>query len=315
MAINILKENIDVREELKYSFKEIMIDEYQDTNDLQEEFISMIENNNVYMVGDVKQSIYRFRNANPYIFKNKYDNYSKEDNTSLKIDLNKNFRSRNEVLDNINIIFNKIMDDTIGGANYIESHQMTFGNNKYLEEDTKHSNELEIYNYEYNKEINYDKEEIEAFILAKDIINKINNKYLIMDKETNKLRPINYNDICIIMDRAVNFDLYKKIFSYFHIPLTLYKDNTMNNDKDILVINNLIKLIIKIHNKEIDTEFKYLYTSISRSFIYKKSDQEIFNNFIDNNFKDSDLYEYLLDISSNIDSISITNFFLTFIFE
>ncbi|MBQ4031909.1 MAG: UvrD-helicase domain-containing protein, partial [Bacilli bacterium] len=117
LSIKILKENESVREELKNTFKEIMVDEYQDTNDIQEAFVSMIENNNVYMVGDIKQSIYRFRNANPYIFRTKYDKYSKEDN-GIKIDLLKNFRSRSEVLDAVNDIFNLIMDNTIGGAEY-----------------------------------------------------------------------------------------------------------------------------------------------------------------------------------------------------
>ena len=78
-----------------------MVDEYQDTSDLQETLVNLISNNNVYMVGDIKQSIYRFRNANPLIFKNKYDKYSKEDG-GIKIDLLKNFRSRDTVLENIN---------------------------------------------------------------------------------------------------------------------------------------------------------------------------------------------------------------------
>ena len=77
LAIKLIKSNELVRENLKNSFKEIMIDEYQDTSDMQETFISLIENNNVYMVGDVKQSIYRFRNANPDIFKIKYNKYLK----------------------------------------------------------------------------------------------------------------------------------------------------------------------------------------------------------------------------------------------
>ena len=72
-----MEENEEIREEIKYSFKEIMVDEYQDTNDIQELFIGMIANNNVYMVGDVKQSIYRFRNANPDIFRDKYNSYQK----------------------------------------------------------------------------------------------------------------------------------------------------------------------------------------------------------------------------------------------
>jgi ATP-dependent helicase/nuclease subunit A len=307
MAINILKDNPEVREELKHFFKEIMIDEYQDTNDLQEEFISMIENNNVYMVGDIKQSIYRFRNANPYIFKNKYDTYSNPNNNNLKIDLNKNFRSRQEVLDNINLIFNLVMDDLIGGANYVESHQMIFGNNSYLKEDVKHSNDLEIYNYNYSKELGYNKEEIEAFIVANDIIKKIDSNYLVFDKDEGYLRKINYSDICIIMDRSTDFELYKKIFSYLHIPLSLYKDNSMNNDNDIYVINNIIRLTIKIHNCELDTEFRYLFTSICRSFLLQESDSTIFDYFINNNFKDSNLYQDLLEISKVIDSISITN--------
>ena len=73
MAIKIVKDNEDIRDEIKEYFNEIMIDEYQDTSDIQEEFIKLIENNNVYMVGDIKQSIYRFRNANPYIFQKKYN--------------------------------------------------------------------------------------------------------------------------------------------------------------------------------------------------------------------------------------------------
>ena len=108
MAIKIVKENEDIRTSLRDYFNEIMIDEYQDTSDLQEDFIRLIENNNVYMVGDVKQSIYRFRNANPYIFKDKYDRYSNNVG-GKKIDLVKNFRSRKEVLEDINHIFDFIM--------------------------------------------------------------------------------------------------------------------------------------------------------------------------------------------------------------
>ena len=130
MAIKILSDNEDVRNELKYSFKEIMIDEYQDTNDVQDKFISLIENNNVYMVGDIKQSIYKFRGSNPSIFMDKYNSYSKNIN-GYKIDLIKNFRSRSQVLNNINRMFELLMDDDIGGARYKESHEMIYGNTSY----------------------------------------------------------------------------------------------------------------------------------------------------------------------------------------
>ncbi len=168
LAIKVLKENKEVAKSIKESLNEIMIDEYQDTNDIQEEFISYISNNNVYMVGDIKQSIYRFRNANPYIFKSKYDSY--KDGNGFKIDLNKNFRSREEVLDGINKIFSKIMDDSIGGASYIDSHQMIFGNLDYNNNGkVNQNNNLDIYNYTFDKESGFSKEEYEAFIVANDI--------------------------------------------------------------------------------------------------------------------------------------------------
>ena len=304
MAINIVKNNLDVQNELRESFHEICVDEYQDTSDLQESFINLISNNNVYMVGDIKQSIYRFRNANPILFKSKYDNYSLN-NGGMKIDLVKNFRSRLEVLDDINIMFNLIMDNYIGGAEYSESHNMVFGNTTYINEGkTEQNNNLEIYNYEYDKENGYKKEELEAFIIASDIKNKINNMYQVFDKDTLELRNIEYKDFVILMDRATNFDLYKKIFEYLGIPTTLYKDENIVNENELYLIKNIIGLIIKIKLNEFDTEFKYLFTSISRSYINRISDNEILEIFTNNSFKDTDLYKICYEISLDIDNMS-----------
>ena len=204
MAIKIVKDNEDIREEIKEYFNEIMIDEYQDTSDIQEEFIKLIENNNVYMVGDIKQSIYRFRNANPYIFQKKYNEYAKN-NGGYKIDLLKNFRSRSETLFNINEIFNLIMDDEVGNANYLEEHNMVYGNVDYDLEDTGVDNNLEIYNYTMNEDDVCSKEEKELFIVSKDINDKILNKYKVFDKEKRRLRPIEYSDICII---SISYNTY-----------------------------------------------------------------------------------------------------------
>src|SRR5690606_33737364 len=101
LAIDLFKNNQDLRNLYTKKIHEILIDEYQDTSDIQEILISLISRNNVYMVGDMKQSIYRFRNANPNIFKEKYELYKNSDQ-GLAIDLSKNFRSRKEVLENIN---------------------------------------------------------------------------------------------------------------------------------------------------------------------------------------------------------------------
>ena len=310
LAIKIVKENKSVREEIKNSFKEIMIDEYQDTNDLQEEFIKYIANNNVYMVGDIKQSIYRFRNANPNIFKNKYDSYSKNID-GYKIDLNKNFRSRKEVLDNINLIFNIIMNDFIGGADYQVSHQMVFGNDTYINEGkTNQDYNLDLIDYEENK--TYTKEEIECFIIANDIKEKIENKYQIFDKDKNLLRDVKYSDFVILLDRSSNFDLFKKIFEYQKIPLNILKDEKMNDDNDILVLNNLIKYILKIYNKEYDN---YLFISLMRSFLYNEKDDVIFKYFVNKNFKESSLYNEALKITKLINNNSISSIIDEILYE
>ena len=304
LAIEVLENNKDICDEVKHSLKEILVDEYQDTNDLQETFISLIANNNVYMVGDVKQSIYRFRNANPYIFKDKYDNYS-NNNGGIKIDLVKNFRSRDIVLNNINEIFDLVMDDLVGGAEYQESHRMVFGNTTYINEGkTNQDYDMEILEYDFDKKGEYTKEEIEIFSIARDIKNKIDNKYQVFDKSKKVLKDITYNDFVILMDRTSSFELYKKIFEYLGIPLTLYKDETLNNSDDIYIIKNIIQLIISINIHNYDTTFKYCFTSVARSFLFEYTDNEIFEYFMNNNFKESSIFK----LFNNIDINSITSY-------
>ena len=307
LSIRILKEFPFAREEIKNSLNEIMIDEYQDTNNVQEEFISLISNNNVYMVGDIKQSIYRFRNANPYIFKNKYDNY-KNNNGGIKIDLNKNFRSREEVLNNINDVFRIIMDDEIGGANYKESHEMVFGNLTYNNEGKlNQNNDFEIYNYEYDSKGLFKKEEIEAFIIANDIKEKINNNYKIFDKDELIIRNAEYNDFVILMDKSSNFDLYKRIFEYLNVPLTIEKDESIIEEVILKVLKNLLILISKIYEKNLDVEFKYMFISVARSFLFEMSDEEIFDIFNNNSFKDNYLYIKAKSISEKLDYVNINS--------
>lgn len=303
MAIQVIENNDEIRTEMINYYNEIMVDEYQDTNDLQDYFISLIQNNNLYMVGDIKQSIYRFRNANPDIFRSKYLSYAVNDG-GLKIDLLKNFRSRREVLSNINEIFDRVMDDKIGSANYSESHQMIFGNDSYEKEGLNEQNHnLEIYNYQLeDKSIN--KEEVEAFIIANDIKEKVSSNYQILDKETNQLRCLKYSDISIIMDRGTEFDKYVKIFQYLQIPITQYKDESLTSENDILIIKNIILLIIKIKQKLFDQEFKYFFISVARSYLFSYDDDYIFNCFKEDQFSDNDLYRKAAIISQNINHIS-----------
>ena len=320
LSIKILKENENIREELKSSFKEIMIDEYQDTNDVQETFIGMISNNNVYMVGDIKQSIYRFRGSNPEIFKEKYSNYSK-DIGGYKIDLIKNFRSRSEVLDNINKIFCLIMDYNLGSAEYSVSHQMVYGNTAYDTEKVEGFN----YNFRVLEYLNKQKEsgfsdiEVEIFTIAKDIKNKLDNNFQVFDKEDGKLRNATYNDFVIILDRSKYFDDFKKIFEYFDIPLTILKDGKLNSTTDILLIKNLVDFVIKIKEDVYDIDFKYDFISIARSFLYEYSDEYIFDIVTNNKIKETTIYNDLSTLSDKLNSytssllfndiLDVTNFY------
>ena len=302
-AIELVKNNTEIREEIRNNLNEIMIDEYQDTNDVQEEFIAYISNNNVYMVGDIKQSIYRFRNANPYIFKNKYDLYSKNIN-GIKIDLNKNFRSREEVINNINLMFDRIMDDTIGGASYKVSHRMVYGNPMYQGDgDNKENNNFEVYSY-LNDTI-FKKDEVEAFIIASDIKNKIINGYPIFGKDTKGIRKAKYSDFAILLDSSKSFELYKKILEYNDIPTSIVKSVNLTDGEVITIIKNIIGFIIKIKDNVIDNEFKKLFISIARSFLFNLDDNIIFDYFLNNNFKDSDIYKISYGITKDLDTISL----------
>ena len=310
MAIKVVKENPDIKEELTSSFQEIMVDEYQDTSDTQEAFINLIENNNVYMVGDIKQSIYRFRNANPYLFKQKYDTYRDTDQ-GIKIDLVKNFRSRREVLEDINLLFNQIMDDDIGGADYKDSHQMVFGNMAYEEEgNTGNNNHLDLITYQYDKKSKFSKEEQEAFIIGEDINEKIKNHYQVFDKDTGIKREIEYQDMVILLDKSKNFDLYKKIFEYLGIPLSILKEESLSKDDDILVIKNLLNLIVRIKKEDNLDSLKYSYVSVARSYLFSIPDDKIYDALVNNKLKETPLYQTCKELSEELDKLSASEFFL-----
>lgn len=305
MSINVIRSNEDVKEDVKNKFKEIMIDEYQDTSDLQELFVSLIENKNVYMVGDIKQSIYRFRNANPNIFKFKYDKYS-HNNEGLKIDLNKNFRSRDEVVKNINLIFNSIMDDNIGGASYEQSHQMIFGNDKYEENKPKQNYNMQIMKYDYEVANRFSKEEIEYFTVCTDITDKIKSEYLIYDKELKDYRKCKYSDFCILIDRSTSFELGKKIFEYMKIPISIYFDESITKSYDLALIKNILKLMNKEIHKVYDTNYKYLFMSIARSFLFSYDDNKIFDIITNNRMREDIIIDKIKLLIKNIDNKSIS---------
>ena len=123
-----------------------------------------------------------------------------------------------------------------------------------------------------------------------------------------KIRKATYNDFCIIMDRGSAFTIYKKIFEYLNIPLTIYMDQKLNEEKDILVIKSIINLCLKIKDGIFDQEFKYYYTSVARSFLSDMNDQEIFEVFTNDKYKETEIYRICEEIAYNIDSVSNIEF-------
>ncbi len=301
MAILIVEQDKDIQNKLKKKFHEIMIDEYQDTNDLQEYFISLIENNNVYMVGDVKQSIYRFRNANPNIFREKYEQY-KKNNGGIAIDLVENFRSRKEVLESINSIFDLIMTNALGGISYKQGHEMVYGNKEYENSKTNSLNyEMEILTYS-NSFKEYRNVEVEAFTIAKDIKEKMKLDYLVYDFDLKKTRKATYQDFCIILDRGNDIPTYKKIFEYFGIPLEAYQDSNLTSTYDFYLIKNLISMILCIYNKEFDMDFRYYFTSIARSYISTLDDPKILKILDENTIFDTEIYKKCENLAKNLEN-------------
>lgn len=213
-------------EEFRDTFEEIMIDEYQDSNEVQETLLRSISReergeNNIFMVGDVKQSIYRFRLARPELFMKKYDSYSLEESTTQRIDLHKNFRSREEVLTCTNDIFYKIMARSLGNVEYDAEAALYPGasypampvqenpaGEKAAEDEKVSGKQIngftpEILLADSNDELLEDtdfsdKKTLEAKMVAEKIRHLMKTQP-VTDKSTGELRAARYSDIVILL--------------------------------------------------------------------------------------------------------------------
>lgn len=238
MAIQLLDENKEICEEIKYSTNEILIDEYQDTSNVQEILISKIANHNLYMVGDIKQSIYRFRNANPTIFKEKYHQY-KDKKDGVVIDLMKNFRSREEVLDDINLIFEDLMEVEFGGVNYNDGHRLIYGNKAY-QEFANGFNHMNVITYDNSAYEDFNNEEIEAFIIGQDILQKMNN-FKVFNMKTKTARRANYSDFAILTASTSAYNTYAKVFKYLGIPFIKSNNSSFIHSEEIYFVKAVLE--------------------------------------------------------------------------
>ena len=191
-------------EEFRDTFEEIMIDEYQDSNEVQETLLRSISReergeNNIFMVGDVKQSIYRFRLARPELFMKKYDSYSLEESTTQRIDLHKNFRSREEVLTCTNDIFYKIMARSLGNVEYDAEAALYPGASYLVSADFIPEILLADSNDELLEDTELtDKKTLEAKIVAEEIKHLMKTQP-VTDKAAGTLRAAHYSDIVILL--------------------------------------------------------------------------------------------------------------------
>lgn len=207
-------------------FKEIMIDEYQDSNLVQEYILAAVSgesigNYNRFMVGDVKQSIYKFRLARPEIFMGKYKEYSVTDGERQRIDLHQNFRSRKEVIDSVNYIFYQIMGKDTGGITYDENAALSFGADflPALPKECGWNDGTELLLVEKpEKGEELSAKTSEAYAVAKRIKKLLKENY-VTDRETGKLRPVSYKDIVVLLRSNSGWDEeFQKVFEEEGIP-------------------------------------------------------------------------------------------------
>ena len=240
-------------------FTEVMVDEYQDVNALQEAILQAVSGNpehpNMFMVGDVKQSIYRFRFAEPGLFIHKFNQFA-DGNGGQRIVLAENFRSRADVLDFTNFIFRQVMDPQVGQIAYDEDAALKLGFTAYPETDRMQTEILLYEEEDGGKSSDYDQEgldglegdvsngtKMQAELIAQSILDKVNNQHMIYDKKLQADRPITFNDIVILVATRRNHSELEDVFAQYKIPLMLDDSANYFQRTEIRVMLNVLKFI------------------------------------------------------------------------
>lgn len=239
------------------TFKEIMIDEYQDTNLLQETILKLISREsqgNRFMVGDVKQSIYRFRLAEPGLFIDKYNQYG-QSNDGKRIILQKNFRSRPEVLDFTNYIFQQIMDPAVGEIEYNDEAVLNVWNTNFPQVNNMQA-ELLIYESstdQYQLENIDEQDRIqnayqgESILVAQKIRELVDCQFKIYQKGDDRIdahnRPVEYGDIVVLASSRSNYPELQEAFNEYQIPTIIDHSESYFKRTEIITMMSLLKII------------------------------------------------------------------------
>ena len=265
-ALTILLKSEEVRKKYQNKFEEIAIDEYQDSNLVQEYILTSIsKQNNIFMVGDVKQSIYKFRQAMPELFLDKYESYQKKEDRkaeeNLKIQLFKNFRSKENILRFTNQIFENIMSHALGDILYTEEEFLNLGatyppieQNEKIEicvidpmdkEEPIEENEVEQEEREEEQtEERIEEMELEAKFVANKIKNLIQSKFQVWDKKKEIYRDITYKDIVILLrSTSHTAPIYEQELLNLQIPVFSDSSQEYLDSIEIQTIMSLLKII------------------------------------------------------------------------
>ncbi len=252
--------------ELSAKYDEVLVDEYQDSNFVQELLTTAVsgwinQKKNIFMVGDVKQSIYRFRLARPELFMEKYKSYSTEEAKEQRIDLHKNFRSRAQVLESVNFIFRQIMGEDLGGVAY-DKDAALYPGASFPEGESEEFVKTEVLLIEKDGEEladvqesadagaqgsqmeleNQNAQELEALAIAQRI-QEIVGKEQIVDKETREYRPVEYGDIVILLRTAYGWaETFREVLASQGIPVYCTSRTGYFSALEIVTVLNYLKV-------------------------------------------------------------------------
>lgn len=251
----------------RQSFDEILVDEYQDTNRVQEQILSCIKrgdetNGNLFMVGDVKQSIYKFRQADPSLFIEKYTRFSQDGTTGMRIDLSQNFRSRPEVLSTTNYLFKHMMDESVGEIIYDEAAQLYYG----TPFDKKpHPLNLNVMVEDKESELTGTEQEAEYIV---NQVEDIMNHREVYDMSTDNYRKPSYKDI-VILERGYNRSReLQQAFKNRDIPFHV-------NSKEGYFEQTEVRLVLSFL-RTVDNPLQDIYlVGLMRSVIYQFTEDEL----------------------------------------
>ena len=238
-TIEILENFPQVRKAYQERFHEVMVDEYQDTNHIQERMLELLSNgHNRFMVGDIKQSIYRFRQADPQIFNEKFQRYAQNPQEGKLILLKENFRSSSEVLSATNDVFARLMDQEVGEINYDSMHKLVFANTK-LTPNPENKAEFLLYDKDDSGQ---EDEESQAETKLTDEMRLVIKEILKLHQE----KGVAFKEIALLTSSRSRNDQILLALSEYGIPVKT--DGEQNNYLQSLEVQVMLDTLRVIHN-------------------------------------------------------------------